>query len=72
MGSVILCFIFKFRDSLQDAYFSLRGFPLLEFDRTHAAFYSERAKIRVGECNIPRLKSSGRKSTSLLNIYHDI
>lgn len=32
-------------------------------------FYSERAKIRVEEYNIPKLKSSERKSTSLLNIY---
>jgi len=72
MGSVILCFIFKFGGSLQDAYFSLRCFPLLEFYCMHAAFYRERAKLRVGECNVPGLKSSGRKSASLLNLYDDV
>lgn len=62
---VWFCFIFKFCSSLQDAYFSLQCFPLLECYCMHAAFYSERAKISVGESNILRRKSSGRKSTSL-------
>lgn len=69
MGGVILWFNFKFSGSLQDAYFSLQCFPILNFYCMHATFYSERAKVRVEEYNIPKLKSSERKSTSLLNIY---
>lgn len=69
MGRVILCFNFKFCDSLQDAYFSLHCFPILNFYCMHAMLYSERTKIRVEDYNIPKLKSSERKSNSLLNIY---